>query len=179
MSTRCFLSGRSFILPPVLLPSAPEGEGWVGGWVERWGQYGWTEGMEGWREGGMTVWINCAVLLLQFTHSSAADSRAKLSVPTQRPPSLTPPTPTHPPTHPPTHSPLHLPLSLFLITLCPQTLVGFQNLVNLEPWTSHGRVMESKINVCALTNDAAINKYSHFVLSSASGALYRTNSVTS
>lgn len=26
--------------------------------------------MEGWREGGMTVWINCAVLLLQFTHSS-------------------------------------------------------------------------------------------------------------
>lgn len=27
-------------------------------------------GMEGWRRGGMTVWINCAVLLLQFTHSS-------------------------------------------------------------------------------------------------------------
>lgn len=31
----------------------------------------WGDGvMEGWREGGMTVWINCAVLLLQFTHSS-------------------------------------------------------------------------------------------------------------
>lgn len=45
-------------------------------------------GVGGWREGGkegVTMWINCAVLLLQFTHSSRLIQAN--SVPSQRPPS--------------------------------------------------------------------------------------------